>query len=121
MFECLDQKAARATSRIENGFTQLWISNRNHESNDWPWRIEFTRVASSIAHFAQHRFVESSERVDFFARTEMNASDFVNYIAQQITVNHPIDGSFENGRDNIAPVAAIAPSQTPQVGEQTRT
>ena len=38
----------------------------------------------------------------------MNAVDFIDHIPQEITVNHPIEGSPEDSRNNIAPVTLFA-------------
>ena len=43
----------------------------------------------------------------FDAAGEVNIADFVNHVAQQVAVNHPVDCAFENRGDDIAPVAAV--------------
>src|SRR5439155_10309072 len=63
---------------------------------------------------------KSTERVQFFARSEMNSRNLVDHVTQQITVDHAIDRSFEDGRDYIASVAAVAPAQAAQVRKEPR-
>src|SRR5438445_13899551 len=70
MLKRLDEKPASAASRIKNCFTEFRIGHNHHEPNNWAWCVEFTGVASRIAHFAQHCFVKRAERVYFFARSE---------------------------------------------------
>jgi len=57
--------------------------------------------------------------MDFVAAGEMDVVDFVDHVTKQITVDHAVNGAFENGRDNIAPVAAVGALEAPQIGEET--
>ena len=48
----------------------------------------------------------------------MDPRNFVNYVAQEITVDHSVDRSFENGRNHITSVAAVASREAAQVSEK---
>jgi hypothetical protein len=37
----------------------------------------------------------------------MDVVDFVDHVAQQVAIDHPVDRAFEDGGDYIAPVAAV--------------
>ena len=117
MLKRFDQKSAGAASGIENRFAKFRIDHCDHEPDNRSRRIKLTRVASSIAHFAQHRFVERAERVKFLGRTEMNSRNLVDHVTQQVAVDHPIDRAFEHGRDHVATIAAVASAQTPQISK----
>ena len=118
MRERFDQKTARAARRVENRFAELGIGDLDHESHDRPRRVELAGIARRIAHLAQHRFVERAECVQLLARSEMNAVDLVDHIAQQIAVDHAVDRALEHGRDHVAAIAALASDQAPQIGEE---
>src|SRR5436309_5014578 len=49
----------------------------------------------------------------------MNPSNLVDYISQQVAVNHSIDRAFENCRDYVTPIAAFAPCEAPQISEES--
>ena len=118
--ERFDQEAAGAAGRIEHGFAELGIGDRDHEAHDGARRIELAGIARGVAHLAEHGFVESAERVQLVAGGEMDAVDLVDHIAQQVAVDHAVMRAFENGGDHIAPVVAVGALQAAQIGEQTR-
>src|SRR5438094_5147883 len=49
----------------------------------------------------------------------MNPSNLVDYISQQVAVNHSIDRAFENCRDYVTPIATFAPCEVPQISEES--
>ena len=120
MLERLDEKAAGAAGRIENRLRRVGIDDLDHEPNDSPRRIELARIAGGVAHLLEHGFVEMAEGVDFVAAGEVNVIDFVDHVAKQVSVDHAVDGAFEDRRDDIAPVAAVGALQAAQIGEETR-
>ena len=62
-----------------------------------------------------------AEGVDLVAAGEVNVADLVDHVAQQVTVDHPVDRAFEHRGDDIAPVAAVGALQAAQIGEQAGT
>ena len=82
--EGLDQKAARAAGRVEHGFAEARIRDRDHEAHDGARRVKLAGIARRVAHLAQHGFVERAERVQLVTGGEMNAGELVDDIAQQI-------------------------------------
>src|SRR5437773_2581171 len=120
MHERFNQESASSTSRIENRFTELRIRDGDHEPYDWTRCVKFAGIPGGVTHFAKHRFIERTERVQFFARTEMEFRGLCNHIAQEITIDHAIDRAFEHGRNHIASIAAVSSGQTPQISKQTR-
>ena len=118
MIESLDQKAARAGRRIEDGFAEPRIGDLDHEAHDSSRRIELAGIACRIAHFAQHRFIKRAERVQFVARREMDARDLVDDVAQQIAALHPVIDAAKHRCDHVAPIVAVGAGELPQVGEE---
>src|SRR6266536_6620537 len=49
----------------------------------------------------------------------MNPGNLVDYISQQVAVNHSVDRAFENCRDYVTPIAAFAPCEAPQISEES--
>jgi hypothetical protein len=118
MFERLDEKAAGAAGRVEDHFAKSGIHHFNDKADDCARRVELAGVSGSVAHLLEHRLVKMAERVNLFATGEMNVADFVDHVAQQITVDHPVDRAFEHRGDNIAPVTAVGALQAAKIGEQ---
>ena len=52
-----------------------------------------------------------AEGMDFAGGCEVDAVDFVHDIAEEVPVDHAIDGAFEDGGDNVAAVAAVGALQ----------
>ena len=104
---------------IENHFAELGIDHFDHEADDGTRSIKLTGIAGGVAHLLEHGFVEMAEGVDLVAAGEMDVADFVDHVAEQIAVDHPVDGAFENRGDDVAPVAAVGALQAAQVGEET--
>ena len=48
----------------------------------------------------------------------MDAVDLVDYVPQQVAIEHAVLQALEDGGDHITPVAAIGPLQCAQVSEQ---
>ena len=48
----------------------------------------------------------------------MDFVDFVDHIAEEIAVGHPVEGAMKNFGNNVAAVAISAAEQT-QIGEET--
>ena len=107
MLERLDEKAAGAAGRIKDHFAELRIDHFDHETHDRARGVELAGVAGGVAHLLEHRFVEMAEGVDLVAAGEVNVADFVDHVAEQIAVDHAVDGAFEDRGDHIAPVAAV--------------
>jgi len=105
--------------RLKKQYERWWSIDIDHFAS----KKHFLRYAGRYVRrppIAQHRFVKRAERVQFLARTEMDSRNFINYVAQEITIDHAVDRAFENRRDYIAPVASISSGETPQVGKQPR-
>src|SRR5438094_9368727 len=49
----------------------------------------------------------------------MNPSNLVDYISQQVAVNHSVDRASENCCDYVTPIAAFAPCEAPQISEES--
>ncbi len=111
MLERFDEKSAGAAGRIEDHFAKLGIHDFDNKADDGARRVELAGVAGGVAHLFEHRFVQMAKSVNLVAAGEVNAVDLVDHVAQQITVDHPVDGAFENRGDDIAPVAAIGALQ----------
>lgn len=58
--------------------------------------------------------------MDLVTAGEVDVADFVDHVAQQVAVDHAVDGPFEHRGDHIAPVAAIGALQAAQIGEKSR-
>ena len=95
----------QAGSRITS--PSLRIDDFNHEANDGTRRIELAGVAGGVAHLFEHRFVEMAEGVDLVAAGEMDVTNFIDHVAEQVAVDHAVDRAFEDRGDHIAPVAAV--------------
>ena len=108
----------QAGSRITS--PSLGFDDFDHEADDGARRVKLAGVAGGVAHFFEHRFVEMAEGVNLVAAGEVNVADFVDHVAQQVAVDHPVDRAFENRGDDVAPVAAVGALQAAQIGEQTR-
>ena len=65
--ERLDQKAAGAAGRVENGFAELRVDDLDHEPDDGTRRVELAGVAGGIAHLLEHGLVQVAERVNLVA------------------------------------------------------
>ena len=120
MLERLDEKAAGAAGRIENHFAELRIDDFDHEADDGTRGVELAGVAGGVAHLFEHGLVEMAEGVDLVAAGEVDVVDFVDHVAEQIAVDHAVDRAFEDGGDDVAPVAAVGALQAAQIGEQAR-
>ena len=59
-----------------------------------------------------------AEGVDFAGGGEVDAVDFVDDIAQEVAVDHAVDGAFEDGGDHVAPVATVRTLKAAEVGEE---
>jgi hypothetical protein len=118
MFERLDEKAAGAASRVEDHFAESGIHHFNDKADNGARRIELAGIAGGVAHFLQHGLVKMAESMYLFATGEVDVADFVDHVAQQITVDHPVDRAFEHRGDNIAPVTAVGALQAAKIGEQ---
>ena len=118
VLERLDEEAAGAAGRIENHFAELGIDDLDHEADDGARSVKLTGVAGGVAHLLEHGFVEMTEGVDLVAAGEMDAVDFVDHVAEQITVDHPVDGALEDGGDHVAPVTAVGALQAAEIGEE---
>ena len=80
----------------------------------------YTPRPVGVALLLEHRFVEMTGGVDLVAAGEMDVANFVDHVAEQATVDHAVDGAFENGRDHVAPIATIGALQAAQVGKEAR-
>ena len=121
MLERLDEKAASAAGRIENDFAELGIDDFYHEAYYRTRRVEFARIAGGITHLFQHGLVEMTEGVDLVTAGKVNVRNFVDHVAQQVSIDHPVDRALEDRRDHVAPVAAIGTLQAAQISEQAGT
>ena len=120
MIEGLDQEAAGAAGRVEDGFAEARVGDLDHEAHDGARRVELAGIAGRIAHLAQHGFVERAERVQLVAGGEMDAGDLVDDVAQQIAALHAVIDALEHGGDDVAPVVAVGAGERAQIGEQAR-
>ena len=120
VLERLDEKSAGAAGRVEDHFAESGVHHFDHEADDGARRVELAGVAGGVAHLFEHRLVEMAERVDLVAAGEVDVADLVDHVAQQVTVDHPVDRAFEDRGDDIAPVAAVGALQAAQIGEQSR-
>src|SRR5437773_3618539 len=91
MLEGLDEKSTGAASRVEDHFAKPGVYHFNHEADDGARRVKFAGVAGGVAHLFEHGLVEMAERVNLVAAGEVNVADFVDHVAQQIAVDHPVD------------------------------
>ena len=107
VLERLDEKAAGAAGWVEDHFAELGVHDFHHEADDGAGRVELAGIAGGVAHLLEHGLVEMAEGVDLVAAGEVDAADLIDHVAQQITVDHPVDRAFENRGDDIAPVAAV--------------
>src|SRR6266508_1947946 len=107
MFERLDEEPTGAAGRVEDYFAKSGIHDFHHEADDGARRVELAGVAGRVTHFFEHRLVEMAERVDLVATGEVDVTDLIDHVAEQVAVDHPVDRAFENSRDNVAPVAAV--------------
>ena len=118
--ECFDQETARAAGGVEYGFAEARVGDGDHEAHDGARRVKFAGITGSITHFTKHGFVERPQRVQLIAGGEMDAVEFVDDIAQQITANHAVLHTFEHGGDDITPVVTVGTGKRAQVTEQAR-
>ena len=116
----LNQEPARAAGRVQNGFAQARIGHCHHEAHDSARGVELARISGGVAHFAQHRLVKRAQRLHFGTGSEMDASDFVDNIAQEIPAFHPVIDTLEHGGNDIAAgiFGRIRPGQIPQIGKE---
>ena len=91
VLERLDQEAAGAAGRVEDGFAELRVGDLDHEPHDGARRVELAGVAGRVAHLPEHRLVEMAERVDLVAGGEVDAVDLVDHVAQQVAAHHAVD------------------------------
>jgi hypothetical protein len=119
MFERLDEKSAGAARRVEGHFAEPGVHDFDYETDDGARRIELAGVAGGVAHFFEHGLVKMPESMNLVAAGEVDVADFVDHVAQQVAVDHPVDRAFEHRRDDIAPVAAVGTLQTAQIGKQS--
>ena len=115
----LDQKAAGATGRVEQGFAQLRVHHLHHEAHHRARGIELASITCGIAHLAQHRLIQVRQRVGFFAAAKVDAVDLVDDVAQQVAADHAVLDALEDVGHHLT-LAALGtlPCQTTQVGEQ---
>jgi hypothetical protein len=115
-----DQKTAGAAGRIKDGFTEARVADLDHEADYRARCIELAGIARRVAHFAQHRFVEVREGVDFFAGAEMDTVNLVNDVAQQVAADHAVLNALEDVGHHLALAAFFAfAGQAAQINEQT--
>src|SRR5262245_31598189 len=95
----LNEKAARAASRIEHRLTKLRVDDLYHEADHGPRRVELAGVAGGVAHLLEHRLVKMTQRVDFFRRVEMDSVDLVDHVAQQVPALHAVAHAGKHGGD----------------------
>src|SRR5712692_5764175 len=117
----LYEETACAAGRIKHNLTQARVDDLDHKAHDGSRRVELARIASSIAHFFEHGFIEVSEGMYLFRRGEVNAVDLVDDVAQQVAIDHAVDDAAKDSGDYIAPVAPSGPLQVAQVGEESGT
>ena len=86
------RREIRQCRRLDRArFAKPRIGDGDHEPHDGPRRVEFAGIAGGIAHLAQHGFVESAQSMEFLSGCEMDASNFVDDVAQQIAALHAVD------------------------------
>ena len=102
MLESFNQESAGACRRIKNRLAQSRIDHGHDELHQRPRRVELARITGGIAHFLQHAFVQVPQGVDLVAGSEMDIVDPTDDIAQEIAVDHPVDRSLEDFRDDIS-------------------
>src|SRR5262249_54283558 len=121
MLERFNEEAAGAAGWVKDHFAELRVYNFHHEADDRPRRVELAGVTGGVAHLLENRFVKMAESVDLVAAGEMDVADFIDYVAEEIAVDHAVDGAFKARRNDIAPVAAVGALKTPQISEQAGT
>src|SRR5437867_9778056 len=62
-----------------------------------------------------------AKSVNLVATREVDIADLVDYVAQQVAVDHPVDRAFENCGDDITPIAAVGALKAAQISEQPGT
>jgi len=113
------QKSAGTARRVEYSFAELGVGDLHHETNYRARGIEFAGIASRIAHFPQHGFVQMRQGVNLFAAVEMNAVDLVDDVTQQKAADHAVLHAFEHVGDDFALTAFFTfASQAAQIGKQ---
>ena len=95
MTERFDEKTAGAGGRVEDGFPQARVGDGDHEPDHRPRSVKLARIARSIAHLAEHGFVERAQRVQFIAGGEVDAVELVDDIAQQVATDHAVSARRE--------------------------
>ena len=118
--ERLDQEPTRAGRRIEHRLPELRVDEIHHQPHHRPRRVELARVPGRVAHFPQHRLVQSAQRVQLVAGREMNPGDLVDDVAQQVTALHAVIDALEYRRDHVPAVIAVRAGEASQVCEQSR-
>src|SRR5262249_41288103 len=91
----LDEETCRAACRLEYDLAQPRVRYRNHEANHRSGRVELAVLACGVAHLAEHRFVQVTERKQFLLSEEVDVADLVDYIPQQIAREHPAGDVLE--------------------------
>jgi hypothetical protein len=115
------QKAAGAAGRVEHGFAKTGVADLHHEAHHRARGVELARVASGVAHLAQHGFVQVREGVNLLAAAEVNAVDLVDDVAQQVAADHAVLHAAKHIGDDLALAAFLAAAgQAAQYGEQAR-
>ena len=60
MFEGFDEESAGARGRIKDRLAELRVNDGHDELDHRARRVEFAGIARRVAHFAEHRLVESA-------------------------------------------------------------
>jgi hypothetical protein len=71
----LDQEAAGAPCGVQNSLAKTRVDLLDDEPDDWPGRIELTRVSCCIANLGKHGLVEVAQCVDVVRRIEVDSID----------------------------------------------
>ena len=115
----LAEKAAGAARRVEHGFSELRVRDRNHELHDRTRRVELAGIAGRIPHLAEHGFVQVTECVYLFRRVEMDTAHLVDHVAQEVSGLHAIGHAAEDVGDDFLPALAGGRLESTQIGEET--
>ena len=119
VLERLDEKSAGTGRWIEHRLAKLRINHGHNELDQGARSVELARVTRRIPHLPQHALVQVPESVDFVLGREVDVVDLVDDVAQEVAVDHPVDGAFEHLGDDVAAVAVGALERT-QIGEKPR-
>src|SRR5205823_6437993 len=121
VFEGFGEKATGAGGRIEDDFAESRVDHRDNELHECSRRVELAILPGGVAHLLEHGFVKMAEGVNLVGGGEVDAVDLVEHVAQQVTVEHPVNRALEDGADHIAAVATSGTGEGAKVGEQAGT